>query len=179
MKNLSKLIIASVSAVAFLLVGGAKAQISTPNKFALSLGIEAGKPTGNASPYAVFNLGGTVRLQYGISNMFAVTLTTGGYHFFMEKIPGTDVSYSSYGVGPVKAGFKAFVIPNAYIGFEAGEGVEVTEHGFSGGQKKLLLSPAVGYAEKHWDFALHYESLTGDQNNYGIVALRIAYGFQL
>lgn len=157
----------------------AKAQTLRPGKFDLSLGIETGLPTTTQSNYTAFNLGGTIRIQYGIASNLGATFTTGGYHFFPATIPGTNVRYSSFGVGPVKAGLKLAVLPNFYLGAEAGVGVEVTEQGFKGGQKKLLLSPAIGYANKHWDVAAHFESLTGQQYNYGIFALRIAYGFGL
>ena len=179
MKRISKLITLPLMAAALSFTIKAQAQTTPAKTFALSLGAEAGLPTGTTTPYTAFNLGGTIRLQYGITDNVAATFTTGGYHFFPEKIPGSNNRYTSYGVGPVKAGLKWLFIPHVYVGAEAGVGVEVTEHGFSGGQKKLLLSPALGYAEKHWDFAFHYESFTGEQNNYGIVALRVAYGFKL
>jgi hypothetical protein len=179
MKILFRLSAAALLVACLLLPGQTRAQTTSRNAFNISLGIEPGLPTGNASNYTTNTLGGTIRLQYGISNSFALTFTIGGYHFFPKVIPGTDKRYASYGVGPVKAGVKAFVIPNFYLGAEAGVGVEVTEHGFKGGQDKLLLSPAAGYASKHWDFALHYESLTGQQNNYGLLGLRLAYAFGL
>jgi len=157
----------------------ASAQTITPGKFDLSLGVETGLPTTTQANYTSFILGGTVRIQYGITSTLAATFTTGGYHFFPKTIPGTNESYASFGVGPVKAGLKQFVSSNIYLGAEAGIGVEVTQQGFSGGQKKLLLSPAVGYANKHWDVAAHFESLTGQQYNYGIFAVRVAYCFGL
>jgi outer membrane protein assembly factor BamA len=179
MKILFRSSATAVALTALLFSSRVNAQTTSPNAFSVSLGIEPGFPTGNASNYSTNTLGGTIRLQYGISNSFALTFTTGGYHFFSKVIPGTDKRYASYGVGPVKAGVKAFLIPNIYVGAEGGVGVEVTEQGFKGGQDKLLLSPAVGYANKHWDFALHYESLTGEQNNYGLIGLRLAYAFSL
>jgi hypothetical protein len=177
MKSLSKLILPAIAVV--LLYANAKAQTTPVNKFNLNLGIETGLPTSNQSNYSAFVLGGTIRLQYGITNNLAATFTTGGYHFFSQKIPGTNVRYANFGVGPIKAGLKEFFIPNFYIGAEAGIGREVTEQGFVGGQTKLLISPALGYANKRWDLGVHYDSLSGDQNNYGLVALRLAYGFGL
>ncbi len=44
-----------------------------------------------------FVLGGTARLQYGITNNFAVTLTSGADHFLV-KICGTDIKYDSFGI---------------------------------------------------------------------------------
>jgi hypothetical protein len=179
MKLLSKLIPLTFATALLLFAGNLKAQIVTAKTFGLSLGIEPGLPTTQQSNYTAFVLGGTIRFQYGIFDRLTATATTGGYHFFPATIPGTTTRYTSFGVGPVKAGLKGFVLPNEYISFEAGEGVEVTEQGFAGGQKKLLLSPGFGYADKHWDVGFHYESLSGDQNIYGIFALRIAYGFKL
>jgi hypothetical protein len=179
MKKASKLIAAALTAMALFITINVEAQTTPANKFDLSLGIESGLPTGNAANYSTFILGGNIRLQYGISDSFAVTFSTGGYHFFSQKIPGTDVRYSSYGVGPIKAGFKEFFVPDFYVAGEAGIGREVSQKGFAGGQTKLLLAPGIGYANKKWDLGIVYESLTGDQNDYGFVGLRIGYGFSL
>ena len=154
-----------------------KAQTTPANKFNLDLGIESGLPTGVAANYNTVILGGIIRFQYGISNNFAVTFATGGDHFFTKDIPG--INNPSFGVGPIKAGLKEFFIPNIYVSGEAGIGREVTQKGFVGGNTKLLLEPGAGYANKRWDFGVAYESLTGQQDNYGFVALRIAYGFSL
>jgi len=179
MKTLFKLVQTAFMVGALFAATNSQAQTTPANKFNLNLGIESGLPTGNAANYSTFTLGGTVRLQYGISNNFALMFTTGGYHFFSKMIPGSNARYSSYGVGPIKAGFKEFFVPNIYVAGEAGIGREVTEKGFVGGQTKLLLAPGVGYANAKWDFGIRYESLTGDMNNYGFVGLRIAYGFGL
>jgi hypothetical protein len=44
------------------------------------------------------------------------------------------------------------------------------------GPKRFLLSPAVGYGNKHWDVGFHFERFSGGAD-YGLAALRIAYGF--
>ena len=62
-----------------------KAQTTPANAFRLGLGIETGLPTGVAKIGTTFTLGGTARLQYGISNSFALTYTMGGYHFFQKE----------------------------------------------------------------------------------------------
>ena len=152
---------------------------TTPAKtLVLCLAIQTGLPTGTATIGTTFTLGGDIRLQYGLTDKLALTFTTGGYHFFPKLIPGTNTRYGSYGVGPIKAGVRYFFTPNYYFGAEAGVGVEVTEEGFDG-QTKLLLSPGVGYANERWDFGLRYEDYSGQNNNYGQVALRVAYGFRV
>jgi hypothetical protein len=180
MKKLSKLIAVAFAAAAFFITTEVKAQTTPANAFTFSLGVAAGVPTGNAHNYSTFNLGGTGRLQYGITNNFAVLFETGGDHFFSKTIPGTDVRYASYGVIPLKGGVKGFIAPHIYIAGEAGAGFEVLEHGlFRDGQTKLILAPSAGWANKHWDVGVRYDSFTGDGNNYGTVGVRVAYGFQL
>src|ERR1700761_9615355 len=134
MKNLFKTIVATASFAALFFINNANAQTTPSGKFNLNLGIETGPPTGNTANYSTFVLGGTIRLQYGITDNLAATFTTGGYHFFSKYIPGTNTRYGSFGVGPVKGGLKYFFVPNIYVGAEAGIGREVTEQGFAGGQ---------------------------------------------
>jgi hypothetical protein len=179
MKTALKLTATALMVAPLFFATHVKAQTTPANKFNLDLGIESGLPTGVGTNFNTLILGGTIRLQYGISNSFAVTFATGGDHFFSKDIPGTDTRYASFGVGPIKAGVKEFFMPNVYVSGEAGIGREVTQNGFVGGNTKLLLEPGIGYANKKWDFGIAYESLTGQQDNYGFVGLRIAYGFSL
>ncbi len=179
MKKVSKIRLGLVafSALLLMVVTKAQAQTTEANKFQFSIGVETSDPTGNARLGSLFSLGGTARFQYGITNSFAVTLTSGAYHFFAKKIPGEDKRYDSYGVIPIKAGVKEFFVKNFYVGAEAGFAIEATDSGF--GPDRFLLSPALGYANKHWDVAAHFERFSGDDDRYGLLALRIAYGFGL
>lgn len=177
MKNKSKLIACAGILLAGLLTEKVKAQTIIPDKLQGSIGVEVSNPTGNARIGSHFSLGGTARLQYGLSNSIAITATSGAYHFFMIDMPGTNKPYNSYGVIPIKAGIKAFFIPNMYIGAEAGFAIEATDSGF--GPERVLLSPALGYATPNWDFAVHYENFSGGGDHYGLVSLRLAYAFKL
>ena len=87
---------------------------------------------------------------------------------------------------PIKAGIKAFFTPNLYFGAEVGAGIETktflpqgVDESFGEKDTKLILSPAIGYASKHYDVGVRYENYSGQGNNYGLVALRVAYGFGL
>lgn len=178
MKLSSKIIVLTLALTGMLFSTGLKAQTTPAKNWRLGLGIETGLPEGVAKYGATFTLGGTARLQYGISNNFALTLTAGGYHFFPKKIPGTDRRYQSYGEIPVKAGFKEFFVPNIYVGGEIGFASEKLEKGW--GPTRLDLSPALGYANTHWDFAVHYERFTRHgEDMLGLLNLRVAYGFAL
>ena len=159
------------------LTANVKAQTTAPGALRLGIGADAGLPTGNLKIGATFVLGGTVSLQYGLSDRFAITLTSGADHFFPNYIAGTHIRYNSFGIIPVKAGFKAFFSPSVYFGAEAGIGIEQTNSG--SGNKKFLVSPALGWANQHWDLSFRYDNYSGQNDPYGFVALRIAYGFGL
>jgi hypothetical protein len=188
MKNKTKMITIAVAAVAILFAGKVKAQTTDVNKFRFGIGVEAGAPTGNAHDISNFELGGTARLQYGASKNLALTLTSGYYNMFGKEIPGQDgLKYKSLGMVPVKAGIKAFFAQNIYFSGEVGAGFETSAFGdFKGDETpglekdtKLILSPGLGYASKSWDVGVRYENYSGQSNNYGLVGLRVAYGFGL
>lgn len=178
MKTTTKWIAAAATAVAIFFTANANAQ-TTPktdtNPWRFGIGLEAGLPTGNAHDISNFELGGTARLQYDASDHFAWTLTSGYYNMFGKDIPGTNTNYNSLGIVPVKLGIKAFFAPNFYFGAEAGAGFET----ISGGDTKLILSPALGWANKTWDVGVRYENFSGQDNNYGLAGLRVAYSFGL
>lgn len=177
MKTLSKLTAVTLTVAVLLFTTNVKAQITPANAFSLSIGTEVADPTGNARLGSKFILGGTARLQYGITNSFAITLTSGAYHFLPINIPGTHMKYKSYGVIPIKAGIKEFFARNTYFGAEAGTGVEQT--GTAHNPARLLLSPMLGYANKHWDAGIHYDNFSSSGDHYGLIGLRVAYGFGL
>ena len=175
MKTLSKLTALAFAAMALFFTTTARAQTTTANSLRFSLGLETSDPTGDARIGSHFSLGGTARLQYGLSDHFALTLTSGAYHFFATINPATGQRYNSYGVIPIKAGFKAFFAKSIYFGAEAGIGREATDNGY--GPNRTLLSPALGWANRKWDIAIHYDNFNSMGDNYGLVALRTAYAF--
>jgi hypothetical protein len=184
MKKLSNLVAAAAVAAAIFFGSNVKAQTIVPNAWSFGIGVEGGLPTGWAHDYSNLELGGTARIQYGLSQNFALTLTSGYYNFFGKATGVTGVDYSSMGMVPVKAGFKAFVNSGFYFSGEAGAGFETKAFEAAGAgittdpkETKLILSPGLGWANKSWDVGLRYENYSGQDNNFGLVALRIAYGF--
>jgi hypothetical protein len=188
MKNRIKLLAIAATAVTIFFANSVKAQTPTPSVWRFGIGVEGGLPTGNAHDISNFELGGTARLQYGLSEHLALTLTSGYYNFFGKTYTSSfsdgtstttiSVKGRSLGMIPVKAGIKGFFTDNLYVGAEAGAGFEMHEP-VAGETKdtKLILSPAVGWANKSWDVGVRYENFSGQSNNYGLVALRLAYGF--
>ena len=190
MKTMTKIIAGAFTALAIFIGTNVKAQTTPANALRFGVGLEVGAPTGNAHDISKFELGGTARLQYGLSNDLALTLTSGYYNFFGKTYTSSvsnatstttvTVKGRSLGMIPVKAGIKAFVGNGFYFSGEAGAGFEVHPI-IAGGEKdtKLILSPGVGYASKSWDVGVRYENFSGQGNNYGLVGLRLAYGFGL
>ena len=179
MKKVSKFIAVACAAGALFFTTNANAQTTTtttvPNPWRFGIGVEGGIPTGNASNTSSFELGATARLQYDAGEHFAWTLTSGYYNFFGKDVPAGGSTYPSVGIVPVKLGIKAFFAPNFYFGAEAGAGFETQ----SEGNTKLILSPALGWANRTWDIGARYENFSGQNNNYGLAGLRVAYAFGL
>jgi hypothetical protein len=186
MKKVTNLLAVAAVAGAIFFGSSAKAQTITPDKFRFGVGVEGGLATGNAHDFSNLELGGTARLQYGVSSNLAITLTSGYYNFFGKDEPGTDTKYQSLGMVPIKAGIKYFFTQSLYFGAEAGVGIETKtflpqgiDERFAEKDTKLLLSPGLGWANKHWDVGVRYENYSGQSNSYGLVAARLAYGFGL
>lgn len=142
--------------------------------FRLGVGLNAGYSVND--PYQLA-LGADTRLQYDLSKLYSVTLTTGFTNLFVSKSDGKDLGFI-----PVKAGFKAFVWNDSfYLMGEAGVAVPVT-NGYGG--TSLILAPSIGYATKYVDISVHYEHYAdfmrmGGNRGVGQVGLRLAYGFKL
>jgi len=177
MKTVIKSLAVALLVATLFIPDQTKAQTTPANAWRLGIGLDAGVPTGSATIGANFILGGNARLQYGVSNNFALTLTAGADHFFTKMIPSTDQRYQSYGVIPVKAGIKWFFVPGIYFGAEAGIAEEASSSKY--GPARFDWSPGLGWAGTHWDIGARYENFSGSGTNYGMVALRVAYGFAL
>lgn len=187
MNNSKKWIASAVTAVAIFLGSNVKAQTTADktnpgDTWHLGIGVEGALPTGNLHsgyPYASnFVLGGTARLQYDTKSNISLMLTSGYYNVFEKSytIGNTKYSPNSLGIIPIKAGIKVFATSNIYFSGEAGAGIETNY----AKDTKLILSPGIGYANyKGLDIGARYENFSGQNNNYGIAALRIAYGFKL
>jgi hypothetical protein len=177
MKMTSRLIVAALMTCVIFFSTNVKAQTTSANAWRISVGLETADPTGLSRQGADFILGGTIRLQYGLSNNFALTLTSGAYHYFPIYKPGTHSRYESYGEIPIKAGFQTFFTKHFYFGAEGGFAIEEDDSGT--GPKRLLLSPALGYATQRWDFGIHYDRISSTNQDNGLVGLRLAYSFGL
>ena len=181
MNKSTKWIATAATAVAIFFGSQVKAQTTTATNpgdtWHLGVGVEGFVPTGNLHDISNIGLGGTARLQYDTKSNISLMLTSGYYNAFGKAVPNySNLKYASLGIIPVKAGLKIFATNNIYFSGEAGAGFEVSH----GNDTKLILSPGIGYANyKGLDIGARYENFSGQNNNYGFAALRIAYGFKL
>ncbi|MDN3548356.1 hypothetical protein [Mucilaginibacter aquaedulcis] len=176
LKLLSTFIIASF----IFLSLNANAQTVSKGALRIAIGADGLLPVGNLKNTVNFRLGITPDLQYGLTEHLALTFTTGFYQFSTKKLYINDglgaglTMENSLEIIPVKIGLKAFVLPNFYVSGEVGLGLEVEE---GGGPTNLILAPGVGYASKHWDFGVRYESFSKQDYSAGLLGLRVTYGF--
>jgi hypothetical protein len=176
MKNSTKWLASAFAAASILFASNVKAQNSTnPGQtWRLGIGIEAGVPIGDLNNFSNFDLGGTARLQYDTKSNISIMLTSGYYNVFAKSVG--NIKPTDLGIVPVKAGVKIFATDNIYFSGEAGAGFETNY----AKNTKLIVSPGIGYADvKGLDVGLRYENFSGQNNNYGLVGLRVAYGFKL
>ncbi|MBL4678054.1 MAG: hypothetical protein JKY70_17880 [Mucilaginibacter sp.] len=153
------------------------AQSVPKNSFKLDVGAETMLPF-NRSNLAYkeykFGAGASARLNYGISNSTALTLTSGYYNFFDTKdfknLYGTD-----FKVIPVKVGFKTFVLPHIYVNAEAGVAFTKTYEN----NIKAIYSGGIGWASGGLDIGAKFENYSGQNSGFNTVGLRVAYGFKL
>ena len=188
MKRMTKFMAAAFTAAAlFIGTNAANAQSTPKSALRFGIGVEGLLPTGNLHDISNVGIGITPRLQYGVADNLALTLTSGYYNYFGKEIGNTGIKTGSYGMIPVKLGIKAFVSQNIYVGAEVGAGFETKPFGSLKGQDtegfakntKLIASPGIGYASQKWDVGVRYENYSGQSNNFGAIGLRIAYGFGL
>jgi hypothetical protein len=145
--------------------------------FRLGFGINSGYAF--QEPYH-FSYGADMRIQYDLSERFSILLTSG---YTNITISGNDNDLAFI---PVKAGYKTFVWANKFYAMgEIGAAFGTTD---TYRKTSVIVSPSVGFANKFIDVSIRYENYadfpnikdngsTGD--GLGLVAVRLAYGFQL
>jgi hypothetical protein len=201
MKSL-KITIAALALAAFTF--GAKAQTTTKSATApgprLSIGADAGIPTGNLNNGYNWNLGGSAELEVPIAKQLFVTLDAGYNNIFGKKnatysiISGTSTASNSANVQnietlPVKLGLKFFPVSNFYIQGEAGAGFLLNKSDLAYTKSTAFIyAPQVGVllplnASSNLDLGVRYEGSTKYTDYSGtsinFVALRVAYSFKL
>ena len=177
---------------------GAKAQTTststtkttTSNGVILSVGVDAGIPTGNLSNSYNWNLGGSVQADIPvIQHQLFVTVNAGYNNVFGKKnLDGTGIDATNIQLLPVKAGLKFFPVSNFYIQGEAGAAFSLNKSdlGFTN-SAAFLYAPQIGVqfplgGKSYIDAGVRYEATTKfnstiDDSKVNFFGLRVAYAF--
>jgi hypothetical protein len=193
MKNSLK-ISALVLAFAGLTLG-AKAQSTTASSttsggIRLSIGADAGIPTGKLSDNYNWNLGGSVQADIPVASKLFVTVNAGYNNFFGKDINvgGATVSAPNIQLLPAKAGLKFFPVSNFYVQGEAGAAFALNKSdvGFDK-SAAFIYAPQIGYqfplgGSSYLDAGIRYEASTKfvstiDDSKINFFGLRVAYAF--
>jgi hypothetical protein len=178
------------------LTSGALAQTSsatttkTSNGVILSIGVDAGIPTGNLNNGYNWNIGGSVQADIPVLPQQLFVTINAGYNSIQGKdnAYGTGLTATNIQLLPVKAGLKFFPVSHFYIQGEAGAAFALNKSdlGFNN-TAAFIYAPQIGYqfplgGKNFIDAGVRYEGSTqftsGDDNSQvNFVALRLAYAF--
>ena len=177
---------------------GAKAQTTTTttttstssNGVVLSIGADAGLPTGKLKDSYNWSIGGSVQAAFPIiPNSLYVTVNA-GYNSIQGKkdIDGSGVDATNIQLLPVKAGLKYFIVPNFYVQGEAGASFLLNKTDLAADKSAAFVyAPQIGYqfalgGKSYLDAGVRYEATTKfyndtDNGKINFFGLRVAYAF--
>ena len=179
---------------------GAKAQTTTtsssktstgPSGIVLSVGVDAGIPTGNLNNSYNWNIGGSVQADIPVIPHQLFVTVNAGYNSFQGKnniggVQGLDAT--NIQLLPVKAGLKYFPISHFYIQGDAGAAFALNKSnvGFDK-SAAFVYAPQVGVqfplaGKSYIDAGVRYEATTKfnstiDDSKVNFIGLRVAYAF--
>jgi hypothetical protein len=177
------------------LASGAFAQTSstkttTSDGVILSVGVDAGIPTGNLNNGYNWNIGGSVQADIPVLPQQLFVTINAGYNSIQGKDNafGTGLTPTNIQLLPVKAGLKFFPVNHFYIQGEAGAAFALNKSdlGFDN-TAAFIYAPQIGYqfplgGKNFIDAGVRYEGSTkfnssDDNSQLNFVALRLAYAF--
>ncbi|MBS1527468.1 MAG: hypothetical protein JST19_17605 [Bacteroidetes bacterium] len=163
---------------------------TTSNGVILSVGADAGIPTGNFSNSYNWNLGGSIQADIPVvQNQLYVTVNAGYDNFFGKKnIAGTGIDVPNIQLLPVKAGLKYFPVSHFYIQGEAGAAFVLNKSDLNfGNSAAFIYAPQIGYqfplgGKSYLDAGVRWESSAKftsniDDSKINFFGLRVAYAF--
>jgi hypothetical protein len=182
---------------------GAKAQTSTTttstktstssNGILLSIGVDAGIPTGKLSDSYNWNIGGSVQADIPVAQNLFVTVNAGynsiqGKKNLITTGTGATIGAPNIQLLPVKAGLKYFVVPNFYVQGEAGAAFLLNKSDLNDNKSAAFIyAPQVGYqfplgGKSFIDAGVRYEASTKfnsavSDSKVNFFGLRVAYAF--
>ncbi|HEY4194102.1 MAG TPA: hypothetical protein VGM63_01095 [Mucilaginibacter sp.] len=176
---------------------GAKAQTTTTstkttgsNGVIISVGVDAGIPTGNLNNTYNWNIGGSVQADIPVIQHQLFVTVNAGYNSIQGKnnIDGTGLDATNIQLLPVKAGLKFFPINNFYIQGEAGAAFLLNKSDLGLDKSAAFVyAPQIGVqfplsGKSYIDAGVRYEGTTkfssiDNDSKVNFVGLRVAYAF--
>lgn len=166
------------------------AKTTTSNGVILSVGVDAGIPTGTLNDTHDWNLGGSIQADIPLlPHQLFVTVNAGYDNFFGKKnLNGTGVNATDIQLLPVKAGLKYFPAGNFYIQGEAGAAFLLNKTALNDDNgTAFVYAPQVGYqfplgGKSFIDAGVRYEATTKfnsaiSNSTVNFIGLRVAYAF--
>lgn len=180
---------------------GAKAQTTSsstttktstgPNGIVLSIGADAGIPTGKLNDSYNWNIGGSVQADIPVLPHQLFVTVNAGYNSIQGKkniggVQGLDAT--NIQLLPVKAGLKYFPISHFYVQGEAGAAFLLNKSDFNYDKSAAFVyAPQIGYqfplgGKSYLDAGVRYEASTkfssvADNSKVNFFGLRVAYAF--
>ncbi|HEX3386922.1 MAG TPA: hypothetical protein VHS53_17100, partial [Mucilaginibacter sp.] len=163
---------------------------TSSNGVILSVGVDAGIPTGNLSNAYDWSLGGSVQADIPvIRHQLFVTVNAGYNNFFgKSNFNNTGVDVTNIQLLPVKAGLKFYPVSHFYIQGEAGAAFALNKSDLNFDKSAAFLyAPQIGYqfplgGKSYLDAGVRWEGTTKfnsnvDNSTVNFFGLRVAYAF--
>jgi hypothetical protein len=177
---------------------GAKAQTSTttktstgPNGVVISVGADAGIPTGKLNDTYNWSIGGSVQADIPVLPHQLFVTVNAGYNSIQGKkniggVQGLDAT--NIQLLPVKAGLKYFPVSHLYVQGEAGAAFLLNKSDLGDDKSAAFIyAPQIGYqfplgGKSYLDAGVRYEASTkfnsvADNSKVNFFGLRVAYAF--
>jgi hypothetical protein len=162
------------------------------NGVVLSVGVDAGLPTGNLSNGYNWNIGGSVQADIPVVPQQLFVTVNAGFNDLQGKTNayGLGVTAPDIQLLPVKAGLKWFPVSHFYIQGEAGAAFALNKSSVGyDNTAAFIYAPQIGYqfplgGKNYIDAGVRYEGSTDFSSDNSatqvhFVALRLAYAFGL
>ena len=148
----------------------------------LSLGLDAGLPTGTASQVYSSVIGASAQLELRTNNSHLKFMLTAGYSDFLIKSEYSDI-FTSASYLQIEPGARYYFVPMIYIEGDFGLSVNLNQN-YTEQKVGLAYDPTIGFnlpidRNNAIDIGLRYDGRVESGGTISQVALRVAYKINL
>jgi hypothetical protein len=158
------------------LLGAANSRYSE-YQWHISVGAEGLLNSSPGSSYYSPGIGGTVRLQYDLTQNVGLTATT-GYYLLPGKSSAPIAAQPDLKLIPFKLGAKAYFTPNWFLMGEVGLASARPYLNVQSRSKfSKIIAPAIGYETSRLETSLAFMNVHHKGDYVSNIVLRVAYNF--